>query len=189
MGGKNSYGPYNVTQGGVGNVVADPVTPTATGNTSGSEPPWPTTEYATVGDGGIVWTAIYARVCEGTVGNVFNQQVFQHDQTHYPDHYFQYGQIVFTSGGNIGLSCAVRDSGGVSAEQAVPYLFLLELMPNEILAGDTFEATVGCAKTRLACQQFNNFDNHRAFPDMPTEDRALQTPDISAQGYAPKQSK
>ena len=52
-----------------------------------------------------------------------------------------------------------------------------------------FQATVGCGKTRFACQNFNNLDNMRAFPDMPTEERALSTPNISNQGYAPKQTK
>jgi len=189
MGGKNSYGPYNVTQGGQGAIVADPPAITATASTGSIEPAWPTTEYATVVDGGVTWTAIFARVAEGTVGNVLNSQIFQHDQAHYPDHYFQYGKLVWTSGANKGLSSAVRDSGGVSSAQPYPYLFLLEIMPNEILPGDTFEATVGCSKIRIACQNFNNLDNHRAFPDMPTEDRALSTPNMSAQGYAPKQTK
>ena len=189
MGGKYTYGPYNVTQGGTGAIVADPVAPTAKATTSSYEPPWPTTEYATVGDGGLVWTAVYARVGLGTVGNVFNQQIFQHDQAQYPDEYFQYGSLTFLTGANAGLSSAIRDSGGVTSRQAVPYIYLLEIMPNEILAGDTFEATVGCSKTRISCQDFNNLDNHRAFPDMPTEDRALQTPDQSSQGYAPKTTK
>jgi hypothetical protein len=69
-----------------------------------------------------------------------------------------------------------------------PYIYGLELMPAPIRIGDTFEATVGCPKTRNACQLFNNMDNHRAFPDMPTEERALQTPNVMNQGYATPQN-
>jgi len=187
MGGKSSYGPYNVTQGGVGAVVADPAPVTETATSGATEPAWPTTEYATVAGGGITWTAIFARVVEGVVTRVINPSIFQHDLTVYPNHYFQYGSITWLTGANAGHSCAVRDSMGASA--GIPYLYLVETMPNPIAETDTFEATVGCAKIRLSCQNFNNLDNHRAFPDMPTEDRALSTPNISAQGYAPKQTK
>ena len=96
------------------------------------------------------------------------------------------------TGQNAGLSVDIRDSaapvttGGVST---VPYMQLMEMMPNPIEPGDVFIATVGCGKTRYACQEFNNMDNHLAFPDMPTEERALATPNISNQGYSPKQTK
>jgi hypothetical protein len=190
MGGKNSYGPFNPLQGGIGAVVADPPNYIAvTAESGGSEPSWPTTEYATVTDGGMVWTAIFARTVVGTVNplGMINSAIFQHGLVDYPDHYFQYGTITWLTGGNTGLSSAVRDSLGASA--GIPYIFCLEKFPNAILPGDTFEATVGCAKIRLSCQQFNNLDNHRAFPDMPTEERALATPNISSQGYAPRQTK
>ena len=72
--------------------------------------------------------------------------------------------------------------------QTRPYIYGLELMPAPLAVGDTFEATVGCAKTRYQCQLFNNMDNHRAFPDMPTEERALQTPNVMNQGYATPQN-
>ena len=188
MGGKSSYGPYNVTQGGVGAVIADPAAPVATATSGATEPVWPTTEYATVVDGGVTWTAIYARTTEGVAGTVFNQTTFQHNLTEYPPHYFQYGTIKWLTGENKGYSCDVRDSGGAELGE-IPYVMMLEIMPNEIVPGDTFQLTVGCAKLRLSCQNFNNLDNYRAFPDMPTEDRALATPNISAQGYAPSQQK
>jgi len=179
-----NYGPGNYGQGGFDSLVADPVVPEVYNLSGGSEPSWPTTEYATVVDGGITWTAILARVGKGTVTGDINRVLFQHGMDQYPDHYFQYGTVTWLTGANAGHSCDVRDSLGPT--KGVPYIFLLEIASNEIVAGDTFEATVGCSKIRLACQQFNNFDNHRAFPDMPTEDRALSTPDISAQGYAPR---
>jgi len=68
-------------------------------------------------------------------------------------------------GENKGYSCDVRDSGGAELGE-IPYVMMLEIMPNEIVPGDTFQLTVGCAKLRLSCQNFNNLDNYRAFPDM-----------------------
>ena len=121
-----------------------------------------------------------------------NQAVVQHNKTVYPNHYFQYGTLKWLNGANAGFVCDVRDSFG-PVEQAggatKPYVYTLEQAQNPIQIGDTFEMTVGCAKTRFACQYFNNIDNIRAFPDMPTEERALATPNMSSQGYAPKQTK
>ena len=186
MGGKN-YGPYNVAQGGTSDLVVDPPIPEVFSNSGSTEPTWPTTEYGTVTDGGVIWTAIYARKCTGSVTGSVNRALFQHGLTNYPDHYFQYGKVKFLTGKNAGKTCDVRDSIGALA--GIPYIFMLEIMPYPIVIGDTFEATVGCAKIRLACLNFNNLDNHRAFPDMPTEDRALQSPNISHQGYSPKTTK
>jgi hypothetical protein len=186
---KPTYGPFNPLQGGVGAVVADPAAVTATATSGSSEPTWPFIEFDTVVDGGVTWTAILARVAVGAVlpYGFVNLAVFQHTLSVYPDHYFQYGSITWLTGANTGLSSAVRDSFGVSA--GIPYIFCLEKFPNTISPGDTFEATVGCAKTRVQCQFFNNLDNTRMFPDMPTEERALATPNISSQGYAPRQTK
>jgi len=190
MGGKDSYGPYNPTQGGVAGIVADPsgASYSATGVSGGTEPDWPLAEGATVVDGSVTWTAIYARTVHGVVGTVLNAATFQHDLIQYPSEYFQYGTITFVTGDNAGYSGSIRASVGV-VNGSIPYIFMLEGMSNPIQTGDEFEATVGCAKIRLTCQQFNNLDNHRAFPDMPTEERALSTPNISSQGYAPSSTK
>jgi hypothetical protein len=212
MGGKNSYGPYDVGQGGTSNIVPDPTPPTATATSGATEPHWPTVALeaallihppvgsdasaahalSDVQDGGVTWTAFYARRAQGAVLARLNAATFQHDRSIYPQHYFQYGTLIWLTGQNAGLSVDIRDSaapvttGGVST---LPYMQLMEMMPNPIEPGDVFIATVGCGKTRYACQEFNNMDNHRAFPDMPTEERALATPNISNQGYSPKQTK
>ena len=240
MGGKTDYQAYSVTQGGVGNVMPDPVISRATIRSGATEPVWPTTEYATVTDGnnspvyaptggggtggqpaegnfpsdfpyapqgsgglagppggggtttpGLVWTAIYARKVKGKVLEVINPAVFQHDRTVYPHHYFQYGVLTWLTGSNAGFTLDIRDSMGPGTQNGItsrPYIYGLELMPSPIRVGDTFEATVGCPKTRYACQQFNNMDNHRAFPDMPTEERALQTPNVTNGGFATPQN-
>jgi hypothetical protein len=215
MGGKENYNDYAITQGGKGNVVADPTTPTATAVSGVAEPVWPTVPYelaitlnpppaadpsddsaaralSDVHDGGVTWTAMYARKTQGAVLGRLNAMTFQHDRVIYPSHYFQYGTLIWLTGQNAGIQVDVRDSLGVVTQDGVntkPYMQLLEMMPNPIEIGDTFIVTVGCAKTRYACLNFNNVDNLRAFPDMPTEDRALSTPNISNQGYAPKATK
>ena len=192
MGGKTNYQDYAVTQGGVGNIVADPVVPTVMATSGATEPAWPTSEYATVVDGEVTWTAVYARVAEGEVLGVLNPAVFQHNLTTYPHHYFQYGVLTWLTGANAGFTVDLRDSYGVATvngQTSRPYIYTLELMPSPVQVGDTFEVTIGCPKTRYACQEFNNMDNFRGFPDMPTEDRALQTPNIMSQGYATPNTK
>jgi hypothetical protein len=192
MGGKTSYGAYSVTQGGVGNVVLDPIVNSIGVQSGASEPNWPKVQYATIVDGGVVWTAVYARKTKGTVMGVLNPAVFQHDRLVYPHHYFQYGVLTWLTGNNAGLTIDIRDSMGVvtntDGSQTRPYIYGLELMPAPIHVGDQFTATVGCPKTRYACQEFNNMDNFRAFPDMPTEERALQTPNMTSSGYATPQN-
>ena len=202
MSSKTPYGPYDVTQGGVGEIIGDPTILAVQALSGATEPVWPTTEYATVSEGGgtlngntypgITWTAIYARRARGAVTGVLNPAVFQHNKLVYPHHYFQYGTINWLTGLNAGFKSDVRDSYGVNSAvtpPTAPYIYMLEIAPNPIAIGDTFEATVGCAKLRDTCQRFNNFDNFRGFPDMPTEERAIQTPNISSQGWAPKQTK
>ena len=147
-----------------------------------------------IGSGsGITWTAIYARKTTGIVTGILSPQIFQHNKGIYPAHYFQYGFVVWKTGANAGRRIEVRDSMGPQPQANGvifrPYIFMLELAPNPIAVGDTFEATVGCNKMRLKCQYFINFANFRGFPDMPTEERALQTPNIMNGGYAPKQTK
>jgi uncharacterized phage protein (TIGR02218 family) len=193
MGGKSNGGGgqviWGIWWGGFANVVQDPPAPTATATSGATEPAWPTSEGAQVADGGVVWTAILARVWKGgVVTGVLNRSTFQFNSSPYPSHYFQYGKIKFLTGLNAGAVYDVRDHLA-SVEGNPPYFMLLEVAANPIQVGDTFEATIGCPKIRNACQKFNNIDNFRGFPDMPTEERALATPNVSNQGYAPKQTK
>jgi hypothetical protein len=193
MGGKSQGGGNTInnkafTQGGPGFTVADPAPPTATATSGATEPAWPAAKGATVADGGVVWTAILARVWIGAVYGVLNRATIQITANPYPDHYFQYGTLKFLTGLNAGFVCDIRDHLW-SVDGNPAYLMLLEAAPNPIQVGDAFQATVGCAKIRNTCQRFNNLDNYRGFPDMPTEDRALSTPNQSNQGYAPKTTK
>lgn len=149
------------------------------------EPAWPETLGATFTDAnGITWRAILARKTVGTVNGVYNRATLSADGLNaYPENYFKYGVLTWLTGENQGVSVELRGhSTGARAS-----LVLLEAMPNVIQPGDTFEIVAGCPKTRVACKIFDNINNHRGFPDMPTEDKALATPDFTQQGTAKKE--
>ncbi|MBY0560017.1 phage BR0599 family protein [Hyphomicrobium sp.] len=155
------------------------------GISAGAEPAWPTTDKATFTDAnGITWQAIRARRITSTVTGVFGRTNFSAQSlSPYPDDFFQYGVLKWLTGENAALQVEVHAYKKLPA----PNLELFEATPFEIVEGDTFEVVQGCAKTRTACKvTFNNNHNHRGFPDMPTEEKALATPNFSQQGK-PKQ--
>lgn len=154
------------------------------GRSGATEPVWPTTLGATVTDNQLVWKAIRHRVANGTVSAVFSRNQFVDEDRSEPLDYWKYGALRWTSGENEGLRVEIR-SYSISGDQGGFILF--EKMPFEIMPGDTYELTIGCAKTRTACKAFDNIHNFRGFPDMPTEERALATPNITARGTAKKQ--
>lgn len=164
---------------GVGGIVADPVLNIVYGNSGTTEPTWPTTLGQTVVDGQVTWKAILAREMQGTVSSTFNRARFEaRDLAWVDDRYFQYGVVTWTSGLNEGFRMEVRQHRkGTGAN-----FDLLEAMPFAIEPGDTFTVSPGCAKTRPACKGWNNIANFQGFPDMPTEDKALATPNYSSQG-------
>ena len=170
---------------GTGNaMVAQPAVRTLRyGKTGNTEPAWPTTEGATVVDGEVTWQARLAREATGTVTGVYNRAVFdcRDFNTAYPNNYFQYGYLQWETGENAGFKMEIREY----TRNPRPGFKLMEAMPYPIKPGDTFRAWQGCPKTRYACKEiFRNIDNMRAFPDMPTEDKALSTPNYSQQGTA-----
>ncbi|CAA2141467.1 phage BR0599 family protein [Hyphomicrobium sp. ghe19] len=153
---------------------------------SGAEPAWPTTVGATITDAnGITWQAIRARRIKSTVTGVFGRANFSAESLSvYPDDYFQYGIVTWLTGENAGLKVEAHAFRKLPS----PNIELFEAMPFVITEGDTFEIVQGCPKTRTACRStFNNNHNHRGFPDMPTEDKALATPNFSQQGTPKKQ--
>lgn len=150
------------------------------------EPTWVTTEGASFTDAnGITWQAIRARRVRGTVTGVFGRANFSAEGlSAYPDDYFQYGVLTWLTGANEQLKIEVHAHKKLPA----PNFELFEATPFVIEPGDTFEVVQGCPKTRVACKtKFNNHHNHRGFPDMPTEDKALATPNFSQQGVPKKQ--
>lgn len=152
--------------------------PAKYGISGSSEPVWPTTLGSTVTDGTVTWTAIRARQVEGVVSDSGGRGTFSDDARTEGPAFFQYGLLTWLTGGNAGLSIEVTS---FSRKEFT----LLEIMPETIRAGDTYRVGQGCAKTRTICKTpaasggFDNLHNYGGFPDMPTEEVAMQTPNIA----------
>lgn len=148
------------------------------GNTGTVEPVWPTTLGATIVDGGVTWKAIPKKIVDGVVSGVVSRTQFQDATRPEADETFQYGVLKWTSGENLGRTVEVR--AFKRNEMSIPQFTILEVMPCPIHVGDEYQVTWGCSKIRTACRdRYNNMTNYRGFPDMPTEDRALTTPNFS----------
>lgn len=180
-GGNSTYRPGR----GHSRVMLTPAFTMKWGRSGAAEPAWPTGLGATFTDAnGITWRAVLARRANGVVHGVYNRATFNANGLEaYPNQYFQYGVLTWLTGENAGMKMEVR---GHKTNPRGSFV-LMEAMPNEINPGDTFEVVQGCAKTRAACKVIDNIHNHRGFPDMPTEDKALATPDFTQQGVEKKQ--
>ena len=88
---------------------------------------------------------------------------------------FSGGVLTFTGGANAGLSFTIKMHIGSGPDV---HLLLQDATPYDILAGDTFTATLGCDKRAETCQRlFNNLLNFRGFNLIPGNDRAMATVD------------
>lgn len=147
----------------------------AIGLSGSTQPVWPTTEGAIFTDGDLVWKTIRARRLRGTVTGVQSRAEFMdRSRMQEPPNYWQYGVVTWLTGDNAGLSSEVRKFTPI----ANGHFLMLEKMPANIKQGDTYEVRVGCAGTRSACRAFDNMNNFRGFPDMPTEEKALAGADV-----------
>lgn len=74
------------------------------------------------------------------------------------DGYFSRGQLIWTSGENLGQVADIRAFWG-------GYIHLWRSPLFEVQVGDGFDVTPGCDKTFVTCTEtFSNGDNHRGFP-------------------------
>ena len=90
-----------------------------------------------------------------------------------PDDYFQEGHLLWTKGGNKGLSMEVK-----SYDDATRLLTLFLQMRGPVTVGDEFTILPGCDKTIATCNaKFGNSINFQGEPDVPGEDQIMQTPD------------
>lgn len=109
----------------------------------------------------------------GTVSGVVNRAQFTDTSRAEAVNFFKYGTVRFLTGANAGRELEVKDFSGTPNRRFV----LIEPLPYSIAVGDTYEAIAGCDRTRATCRdKFNNLDNFRGFPDMPTETEILETP-------------
>lgn len=143
------------------------------GKTGATEPAWPTVAGETVVDGEVTWKAIPARIVKGVVTSLRTRSQFVDMGRSESAQTFQYGWMKWVTGLNAGKVVEIRNHTGSQ-------ITMVEVMPYPIAVGDEYEISWGCAKTRAACvNKFDNMLNFRGCPDMPTEDRALQTPNFS----------
>ena len=92
----------------------------------------------------------------------------------YPPGFFTGGKLTFTSGGNAGVICQVKDHAAAGANVS---LLLWTPLARPLVAGDHFTVTAGCDKTLATCRnKFDNVANHRGFPHMPGNDIIIAYP-------------
>jgi uncharacterized phage protein (TIGR02218 family) len=108
----------------------------------------------------------------GTVTSVTSNSVFADTSLTAVNGYYDYGLVTWVGGLNSGLMMEVKtflNSGGsVTLQMTAPY---------DINVGDTYTISAGCDKTRTTCvAKFNNIANFRGYPDLPGQDKIIQTP-------------
>jgi uncharacterized phage protein (TIGR02218 family) len=115
-----------------------------------------------------------ARRGSGTVGAMRGTSLFTADGlADFADGFFTAGRLLWTGGGNAGLSVEVKQH---RADGEV-LLSLWQAMPEPIAAGDAFAVTAGCDKTLTTCRdRFANSENFRGFPHMPGNDFIMSYP-------------
>lgn len=93
------------------------------------------------------------------------------------DGWFALGSVVWTSGANNGLACAVK--AYANSHGQVTLIYPVGVIPS---VGDTFTAYPGCDKTQSTCTtKFSNIANFRGFPFVPTP----ETLEVGGQGSQP----
>jgi uncharacterized phage protein (TIGR02218 family) len=86
----------------------------------------------------------------------------------YTPRWFEYGYVEWLTGANAGqrAQVSVHELSGPNTRLA-----LLEILPFQVAAGDTFRVTAGCDKSFATCKaKFGNALNFRGFPHLPGND-------------------
>ena len=113
--------------------------------------------------------ALGAFTVNTTVSSASDRQKFKATALTQAAGYFTGGELVFTSGDNLGLRIEVKEFSATQITLALP-------MPNSVDIGDAFTIIAGCDKTSATCKaKFANLINFRGFPDIPGLDAMLET--------------
>lgn len=105
----------------------------------------------------------------GAVSTITSRQIFVSNAMTQAAGYFSGGEILWLTGANAGRRMEIKEFGNKQFTLVLP-------MPNNIAAGDTFNAIAGCDKTFNACySKFNNAVNFRGEPYVPGMDKMLAT--------------
>lgn len=105
----------------------------------------------------------------GTVTSVTSRRVFTASALVGATDHFAFGEVVWSTGANAGLTHDVKTNvgggGAITLQLPAPY---------DIAIGDTFTIYPGCDKSAATCKaKFSNLVNFRGFPDVPGPDRTL----------------
>jgi uncharacterized phage protein (TIGR02218 family) len=104
----------------------------------------------------------------GEVTAVASLRQFTGDVTGATANTYRAGKIIWLTGNNAGRSMEIKSDDGAGVVQ-------LQLpMVGAIQIGDTFEAVIGCPKTKEFCQAQSNYVNFRGSPFVPGTDRAVK---------------
>lgn len=114
----------------------------------------------------------------GSVTGVTSNQVFADSTRTQADDYFAEGELTWTGGDNVGITCKVKTYASASDTftLAVPTTFPIQV-------GDTYSAVAGCRK-RLNedCRlKFDNVLNFQGEPHRPTVDDITESPEPNAE--------
>jgi uncharacterized phage protein (TIGR02218 family) len=105
----------------------------------------------------------------GAVDIVTSRQVFISASMTQAAGYFSGGEVEWLTGANAGRRMEIKEFSNTQFTLVLP-------MPNNIVAGDTFNAVAGCDKTFETCvAKFNNAVNFRGEPHVPGMDKMLAT--------------
>lgn len=86
------------------------------------------------------------------------------------DDYYNYGNLTFTSGLNVGQSQEIKDY-----DDATGTFTTLLPFPYDIANSDAFDVYAGCDKQHATCKdKFNNIINFRGFPHIPGRDEMIK---------------